>query len=197
MERILALVLLSGCIVGCRTTDHDRLPATAVDNPDPIMGGNAKLRPPPGQDNTPAVAAATPTGQQKPTSQDRIGPLTFQPKSTPAPEPVNTPGLAPSTASLTRQVKEVPPEPTRDPQVQPVQNAVPASSPEVVQNYRQRLAPYGVVGLRTKAIANGTWEAVAHFPLPSRPNDLRRIEAHGATESDALLAIVEQVEKPQ
>lgn len=196
MERVKLILLICALLAGCRSTDNDRLPVTAVDNPDPIMGGNAKLRQPGGQDTTPAVAAGTPTGQQK-TSQDRIGPLTFQPKSAPPPEPVNSAGVAPGTAMLTSQVKEVRPEPVRDTQVQPVQNAVLVSSPEVVQSYRQRLTPYGVAGLRTKALTNGTWEAVAHFPSPSKPNEMRRIEAHGATEADALLAIVEQVEKPQ
>lgn len=59
------------------------------------------------------------------------------------------------------------------------------------------MTKFGVAGLRTKALPNGTWEAVGHFPTESKPDQLRRIETHGATESDALLAILEQLEKPQ
>jgi hypothetical protein len=85
----------------------------------------------------------------------------------------------------------------RDQQVQPAANNVPASNPDVVQDYRNRMNRFGVAGLRTKALGNGTWEAVGHFPVTAKPNELRRIEAHGATEADALLAILEQLEKPQ
>lgn len=194
LRKLTVLTLLSlGLVCGCRSTSNDRLPATAVDNPDPIFGGTAKLRPPPGAENAPPLNG-TPTGQSK--SEDRIGPLQFQPRSSGSTPPPNA-GMSPGTAVLTSGVKPPAAEPIRDQQIQPAASTAPASSPEVVQEYRQRMNKFGVAGLRTKALSDGTWEAVGHFPTADQPNQLRRIEAQGATEADALLAILEQLEKPQ
>lgn len=183
---------------GCRTTNGDRLPATAADNPDPIFGANAKLReqPPSGVSAPPGGAPAVPTSQRS-GSSDRLESIPLTP-TRPAPT-VSTvsPGVTPGTANLALGVRPPPPEPIRDSQVKPVANTAPASSPEVVQDYRNRMNKFGVAGLRTKALDNGDWEAVGHFPVASQPNQMRRIEAHGATEADALLAILEQLEKPQ
>lgn len=184
------LVMLTG-MMGCRTTNNDRIPATAVDNPDPVFGGTAKAKNL-AEGNKEVVGA--PTGQTK-TRDDRIGPLTVPARQEKTAEHNNVSGASPGTASLTGLVKQPKPEPVKDTQVQPVQNTLPVSSPDVVQNYRQRLTPFGVVGLRTKPLGNGAWEAIAHFPAPNDPNQLRRIETQGVTEADALLAIVEQVEK--
>lgn len=195
MSKLLAasIIVVTVILPGCRSTSNDRLPATAVDNPDPIFGGAGKAKqeqPPPGA----GQSVATPTGQSKP--NDRIGPLQVNPASTSKPiEP--TSGASPGTANLTSGVKPPVSEPIKDQAVQPAANTVPASSPEVVQDYRQRMNKFGVAGLRTKALPQGGWEAVGHFPTANQPNQLRRIEAHGATEADALLAILEQLEKPQ
>ncbi|HQR42124.1 MAG TPA: hypothetical protein PLX97_05555 [Gemmatales bacterium] len=194
MYRWLVCTILILVTVGCRSTNGDRLPATAVDNPDPIFGGTAKLK---NQDKEKdAVVAAVPTGSgQKAPAADRIGPLTIQPKQTnTSTESSPVPGT-PGTASLTNQVKEVKPAPVQETQVQPVQAQLTASNPQVVQDYRQRMATYGVAGLRTKNLGNGTWEAVGHFPTPEQPDQLRRIEAQGTSETDALQAIIEQLEK--
>lgn len=200
------LVSISICLLvlsGCRSTNGDRLPATAVDNPDPIFGGNAKLRQPPGGEQSPGnvsvpanTATGTPTSQRS-GSGDRIGPLSVQPRNPAPTEAAVGAGVAPGTANLTTGVRPPPPEPMHDQQVKPAANNVPASNPDVVQNYRTRMNRFGVAGLRTKALDNGTWEAVGHFPVTGKTNELRRIEAHGATEADALLAILEQLEKPQ
>lgn len=200
-NHLLVIVLLSVLLTGCRTTNGDRLPATAADNPDPIFGGTAKLRQSQ-EKEPPAVASTTSTPPPgMPTSQrsagDRIGPLGFQPKSTPVANTAPPPGITPGTANLATGVKPPEPESVRDQQVQPVSNNVPASSPEVVNDYRNRMNRFGVVGLRTKALPNGTWEAVGHFPVPSKPDQLRRIETQGVTEADALLAILELLEKQQ
>jgi hypothetical protein len=186
--RGLFLVLAAFLLTGCRTTHDDRIPATAVDNPDPTFGGTAKAK---NLAEGNKDISGTSTAQNK-TRDDRIGPLTVKPPEKEKPSDPGT-GFSPTTATLTKQVKQ--PAPVRDTQVQPVQNTLPASNPEVVQNYRQRLTPFGVTGLRTKALESGAWEAIAHFPAPNDPNQLRRIEAQGTTEADALLAIVEQVEK--
>jgi hypothetical protein len=183
-------------LAGCRSTSSDRLPATAAENPDPIFGGTAKLRQPV-TENGSATFSATPAGQgQRNNNSDRIGPLTFQPRQT-SPVEAAPAGMPPAPAVLTTQVKEPKTEPVRDAQVQPAQGYQPASSPQVVEEYRQRMNRFGVAGLRTKGLPNGTWEAVGHFPVASQPNQLRRIEANGANEADALLAILEQLEKPQ
>lgn len=212
MTRLLTVCLVLVVITGCQTPHSDRIPATAVDNPDPIFGGTSKpgqVSPPPvvaGNQTQPVVSSpptsnnglpATPTGQKQPASTERIGPLNFQqkPVSPPPAEPIA--GLSPGTANLTSQVKDVKPPPVQDSQVQPVQGYLPASNPQIVQEYKQRMIQHGVVGLRTKPIGNGSWEAVGHFPTPDQPNQLRRIEAQGVTEADALLAIVEQLDKPR
>jgi len=200
------LVIFLVCVLlvsGCRTTNNDRLPATAVDNPDPIFGGTAKLKQPPSGEQPPAGVTAPPNGTTAiPTSQrsgstERIGPLSFQPRNSTSTEPPVTPGVTPGSANLTTGVRPPPVEPTPDQQVKPVTNTVPASNPELVQDYRNRMNRYGVVGLRTKALDNGTWEAVGHFPVNNQANQLRRIEATGTTEADSLMAIIEQLEKPQ
>jgi hypothetical protein len=188
-----ALLIMLTSVTGCRSTSNDRIPATAVDNPDPIFGGTAKAKNL--ADGNKEVAGA-PTSQTK-TRDDRIGPLTVPARQEKSAEPNNVSGASPGTASLTGLVKQPKPEPVKDAQVQPVQNTLPVSNPDVVQNYRQRLIPFGVVGLRTKPLGSGAWEAIAHFPAPDDPNQLRRIETQGVTEADALLAIVEQVEKPK
>jgi len=190
-KHISLVLILSAGLIGCRTTNNDRIPATAVGNPDPIFGGTAKAK---NMAEGNKEVAAVPASQTK-TKEDRIGPLTVQPPSNKPVEPLVTSGTSPGTASLTGQLKYPQAEPVKDTQVQAVQNTLPTSSPEVVQNYRQRLTPYGVVGLRTKPLGNGAWEAVGHFPSPNDPNQLRRIETQGVSEADALLAIVEQVEK--
>lgn len=187
-------VLVLNLLVGCRSTNGDRLPATAVDNPDPIWGGQGKLKtadkdkdkePNTEKDRLPVVA----TTNEKQPSPEQIGKLTVKPP----PKQSSETSSMPTAASLTSQVKE--PKPVQEQPVQPVQATLPASDPQVVQNARQRLTPFGVVGLRTKNLGQAGWEASAHFPVPNEPQQLRRIEAQGATESDALLAIVEQVEK--
>ena len=200
------LSLIFICLIalgGCRSTNNDRLPATAADNPDPIFGGNAKLRQPPageqppGNVSVPANAVnGTPTSQRS-ASGDRIGPLSVQPNNPGSTECPWLPELLQELPTLPPGVRPPPPEPMHDQQVKPAANNVPASNPDVVQDYRNRMNRFGVAGLRTKALDNGTWEAVGHFPVTAQPNQLRRIEAHGATEADALLAILEQLEKPQ
>lgn len=198
MFRLFSILACTVMISGCRTTNGDRLPATAADNPDPIFGANAKLReqPPAGVSAPPGGAPAVPTSQRT-GSTDRIGPLQMQPRTPTPAETSAPPGVTPGTANLALGVRPPPPEPIRDQQVKPAANTAPASSPELVQEYRNRMNKFGVAGLRTKALDNGDWEAVGHFPVASQPNQMRRIEAHGATEADALLAILEQLEKPQ
>lgn len=213
MTRILTGCIILSLTIGCQTPHSDRIPATAADNPDPIFGGTSK--PPAGQSAPPSVASnqaqpsvsappgtanpvsATPTGQRQPTSTERIGPLNFQQKPSSPPPIEAIAGISPGTANLTNQVKEVKPPPVQDSQVQPAQGYVPASNPQIVQEYKQRMIQHGVVGLRTKPIGNGSWEAVGYFPTPDKPDQLRRIEAQGVTEADALLAIVEQLDKPR
>lgn len=196
MYRAMGCCLLFGLVLssGCRTGSDDRLPVTAVDNPDPIFGGAGKPKTTQGNNNQPV--AGTPTGQQR-SQEDRIGPLSFTPKSTAPTQSTTLPGGSPGTASLTNGVKPPQPDKPVDQQVQQMGSVVPASNPAVVEEYRQRMSRFGVAGLRTKALANGTWEAVANLPSTSQPNQMRRIETQGATEADALLAIVEQLEKPQ
>lgn len=204
MIRLVSIILCLLALGGCRSTNNDRLPATAADNPDPIFGGNAKLRQPPAGEQPPGnvsvpanTATGTPTSQQRSGSGDRIGPLNVQPRNPAPAEATVGAGVAPGTANLATGVRPPPPEPMHDQQVKPAANNVPASNPDLVQDYRNRMNRFGVAGLRTKALDNGTWEAVGHFPVTTQPNQLRRIEAHGATEADALLAILEQLEKPQ
>jgi hypothetical protein len=203
MFRLVSIIICGLALSGCRSANNDRLPATAVDNPDPIFGGNAKLHQPPAGEQPPGnvsvpanTATGTPTSQRS-ASSDRIGPLSVQPINPGPTEVPVAPGVTPGTANLTTGVRPPPPEPIHDQQVKPAANNVPASNPDVVQDYRNRMNRFGVAGLRTKALDNGTWEAVGHFPVTAQPNQLRRIEAHGATEADALLAILEQLEKPQ
>lgn len=204
MFRLFSILVCTVILSGCRTTNGDRLPATAVDNPDPIFGANAKLRQPAAAEQPlagvtapPGGVAAVPTSQRN-GSSDRLEPLPMLKPSKPVPtENSVSQGVTPGTANLALGVRPPPPEPIRDQQVKPVANTVPASSPELVQQYRDRMNKFGVAGLRTKALENGTWEAVGHFPVASQPNQLRRIEAQGTTEADALLAILEQLEKPQ
>ncbi len=202
MVRLVSISICLLALSGCRSTNGDRLPATAADNPDPIFGGNAKLRQPPsgeqpsGNVSVPAnTATGTPTSQRS-GSGDRIGPLSVQPRNPAPTDAAVGAGVAPGTANLTTGVRP-PVEPMHDQQVKPAANNVPTSNPDVVQDYRTRMNRFGVAGLRTKALDNGTWEAVGHFPVTGKTNELRRIEAHGATEADALLAILEQLEKPQ
>lgn len=203
MIRIFSIVVCIVTLSGCRSTNGDRLPATAADNPDPIFGANAKLRQPAGGEQPPAGVTAPPGGvpavptSQRTGSTDRIGPLSMQPRSPSPAESSVSPGVTPGTANLALGVRPPPPELIHDQQVKPVSNTAPASSPELVQEYRNRMNKFGVAGLRTKALGNGDWEAVGHFPVASQPNQMRRIEAHGTTEADALLAILEQLEKPQ
>lgn len=203
MFRFVSIAICILVLSGCRSTNGDRLPATAAENPDPIFGGNGKLRPPPGGEQPPAGVTAPPGGAAAiPTSQrtgstERIGPLSFQPQSPAPSEAPVTPGITPGAANLTTGVRPPPADPIRDQQVKPATNNVPSSNQEVVQDYRNRMNRFGVVGLRTKALENGTWEAVGHFPVNTKPDQLRRIEAHGPTEADALLAILEQLEKQQ
>ncbi|MFT3879095.1 MAG: hypothetical protein QM703_05465 [Gemmatales bacterium] len=203
MFRLFLILACTIILSGCRTTNGDRLPATAADNPDPIFGANAKLRQPVAGEQPPAGVTAPPGGapaipaSQRSGSTDRIGPLQMQPRNSTPVESSVTPGVTPGAANLTLGVRPPPPEPIRDQQVKPVANTTPASSPELVQDYRNRMNKFGVAGLRTKALDNGDWEAVGHFPVASQPNQMRRIEAHGATEADALLAILEQLEKAQ
>lgn len=192
---LVGLLLGTTLLGGCRSTSGDRLPSTAVDNPDPIFGGTSKAKTA-NAGNEPAQSApGTPTSQRG--SGERIGPLSFPPNNTASPPPAANPGTSTGTAMLTSRVRPPVVEPVHDQQVQPAANTVPASNPAVVQEYRQRMNKYGVAGLSTKALGNGTWEAIGHFPSASQPNQLRRIEAQGATEADALLAILEQLEKPQ
>jgi hypothetical protein len=191
-------LLFLNLLVGCRSTNGDRLPATAVDNPDPLWGSQGKLKttdkdkdPQSEKDRQPAVAAAN----EKQPSPERIGKLTVQPPPKSSKDTSSSSGTIPTAASLTSQVREPKPVVPVESPVQPAQATLSASDPMVVQNYRQRLTPFGVVGLRTKNLGASGWEASAHFPVPGEAQQLRRIEAQGATESDALLAIVEQVEK--
>ncbi len=199
MLRLYLILACSVILSGCRTTNGDRLPATAVDNPDPIFGANAKLReqPPAGVAAPPAGGAPAVPTSQRTGSTDRIGPLAMQPRNPIPSETSVSPGVTPGTANLTLGVRPPASDAVRDSQVKPAANTAPASNPELVQEYRNRMNKFGVAGLRTKALDNGDWEAVGHFPVASQPNQLRRIEAHGATEADALLAILEQLEKPQ
>ncbi|HMO34546.1 MAG TPA: hypothetical protein PKA06_00750, partial [Gemmatales bacterium] len=105
------------------------------------------------------------------------------------------PGIPPGTAALTKQVKQPITQAAVDTTIQPVQNNPGTSNPELLQHYRQKLTPFGLAGLRTKPLESGVWEAIAHFPLPDDPSQLRRIETQGMTEADALQAILEQIEK--
>jgi len=201
----LAIALL---VAGCRTQGYDRIPATAVDNPDPLMGGAAKPR----TNADPAVAAnptkpaetatspvssgvpASPTAQRTQPQPDRIGPLTVNPPPKATLEPAASTGISPGTASLTLGVKE--PQPDQpDQNIRPAGSFIPAANPEVVQSYRKQLNEKGAIGLRTKQLEAAKWEATAHFPTADQTNQLRRIEAQGTTEADALLAIIEQLEK--
>src|SRR5207253_5012974 len=102
---------------------------------------------------------------------------------------------SPGAATLTMGVKEPKPEAPADQNVRPVSNFAPVSNPEVVQGYRKRLLDLHATSPKTRQLENGTWEAVAYFEASDKPGQLRRIEAQGTSEADALLAIVEQVER--
>lgn len=206
MARCIVLLFVIS-IFGCRTAGYDRIPATAVDNPDPLLGGVAKPRS--GTDSavvanptnpaSPARTAdssgvpATPTAQRNLAQSDRIGPLTVAPPPKATLEPTASNGITPGTAALTLGVKE--PQPESDQTIHPAGSVIPASNPEVVQGYRKQLNEKGVIGLRIKQLEAAKWEAIAHFPTADQPNQLRRIEAQGTTEADALSAIIEQLEK--
>jgi hypothetical protein len=110
-------------------------------------------------------------------------------------------GTSPGTAVLTLGVKEPPSDDAAqqarpaNQTIQPTASFVPASNPEVVLSYRKQLNEKGAVGLRTKQLEAAKWAAIAHFPTADKPDQLRRIEAQGTTEADALSAIVEQLGK--
>src|SRR5438552_27107 len=98
MIKTVSLLLLGTALAaGCQTGGADRIPATTVDNPDPIFGGVAKPR----QDTAvaatttpatktadiaaaPASLPAMPTGQRATPTADRIGPLTVNPPPKPS-----------------------------------------------------------------------------------------------------------------
>jgi hypothetical protein len=206
MARCIILLFVIS-IFGCRTSGYDRIPTTAVDNPDPLLGGIAKplagadsaVTANPTNSANPARAAdssgvpAAPTAQRNVAQPDRIGPLAaaLPPKATL--EPTTSNGTTPGTAVLTLGVKE--PQPEANQTISPAGSVIPASNPEVVQGYRKQLNEKGAIGLRTKELEGTKWEAIAHFPTADQPNHLRRIEAQGATEAEALSAIIEQLEK--
>jgi hypothetical protein len=199
--RAVSWLLILGSLSGCQGPGYERIPATAVNNPDPLLGSTLRVKndPAPTPDSTAAAPAkteapVTPTSQ-RPNDTNRIGPLTFRP-STPAP-PVKHPADAfqPGTASLTLGVKEPKPETPAESPIRPVANVAPASDPEIVRGYRQRLIALRASSPKTRLLENGVWQAVAHFDVDDKTGQVRRVEAHGVTEADALLAILEQVER--
>ena len=205
MARCIVLLLIAATL-GCRTPGYDRIPATTVDNPDPLLGGVAKPRsttdsavaagPTKSAESAPGPsgAIASPTALQTQNQPDRIGPLAVAPPPKAALQPTDNSGLSPGTAVLTLGVKEPQPE-TPDQTIRPAGSVIPAANPEVVQSYRKQLNEKGAIGLRTKQLEAAKWEAIAHFPTTAKADQLRRIEAQGTTEADALAAIVEQLEK--
>jgi hypothetical protein len=202
------LILSAGLLAGCQGTGYDRIPATVVDNPDPLLGGAAKPR----QDGSPqtgpapqdgfrpsAPVAATPTAQPGAAAPaqpiDRIGPLTASPSPKTGPSQPAQPGMTPATASLALGVRQPAYDSPIDQQVQPASGFIPTPNPQAVQKYRQQLTDLGAIGLRTRQLDATHWLAAGNFPETGRPNSIRRVEAQGLTEADALLAIVEQLEK--
>jgi hypothetical protein len=209
LSKLVRGIICVALFAGCRTQGYDRIPATTVENPDPLLGGAVKLRPDaPVADAAPASTtpnhgsanasnstnvAASPTAQRQQTPPDRIGPLTATPPlAARTPVEINTSSISPGTASLTLGVRE--PQSIADQNVQPASSFIPAAHPELVQGYRKQLSDRGAVGLRTKQLEAAKWEAMAHFPATGQGNQFRRIEAQGTTEADALLAIVEQLD---
>jgi hypothetical protein len=198
-------LLIVSLLSGCKGPGYDRIPATAVDNPDPLMGSRlpkVDTTAPPSKTETAAVPAggteapATPTSQ-RPTEPNRIGPLTYRPSTTAQQPKQPADAFSPGAATLTMGVREPKPETPTDQNVRPASSFAPVSDPEVVKGYRKRLLDLLATSPKTRLLDSGAWEAVAYFEATDRPGELRRIEAQGVSEADALLAIIEQVQRKQ
>jgi hypothetical protein len=197
-------ILFASLLAGCQGAGYDRIPATAADNPDPLMASRLPkvdtAAPPPAKSE---VVATTPTGPEAPvtpTTQrsndpNRIGPLTYRPTSTGTgpKQPADT--YSPGPATLTMGVKEPKLENNADQNVRPASTFAPVSDPEVIKSYRKRLLELGATSPKTRLLDNGAWVAFAYFEAPDKPGELRRIETQGVSEADALLAILEQVQR--
>lgn len=196
--KALPWLLALGLLAGCRGPGYERIPATAVNNPDPLLGNRipkTDLSDPPPTDTASAPrnteAPATPTTQRN--GESRIGPLTFRPTAAAQQPRQPADAFSPGTATLAVGVREPKPEPPVDQNVRPVSTFAPVSDPEVVKGYRKRLLDLNATAPKTRQLENGAWEAVAYFETPDKPGELRRIAAEGVSEADALLAIVEKV----
>ncbi len=145
----------------------------------------------------------TPTGQRiEPrgagVAPDRIGPLTVASPSQPRVDSTAQGGAGSGTASLTLGVRE-PKWDAAEGQIRPASTFVPTANPEAVLSYRKQLHDLGAIGVKTKQLEITRWEAFGHFQDVGQSGQMRRIEAQGATEADALLAILEQLQgkKPE
>jgi len=194
-------LLTFGLLTGCQGPGYERIPATAVDNPDPLLSSRIPKAdmsgPPPAE-----MAAAGPktdmpvtTTSQPRTTENRIGPLTFRPTTSAQQPPQPADVFSPGAASLAVGAREPKPALPADQNVRPASTFAPVSDPEIVKGYRQRLLALNATPPKTRPLDSGAWEAVAYFEDPRRPGELRRISAEGVSEADALLAILEQVER--
>jgi hypothetical protein len=202
--RLYLWLLIVSLLAGCKWAGYDRIPATAVDNPDPLMGSRlpkVDTSAPPEKTETAAVSPtmetpATPASQRN-VEQNRIGPLTYRPAATAPPPKQPADAYSPGPATLTMGVKEPKPDTPADQNIRPASTFAPVSDPEVVKGYRRRLLDLRATTPKTRLIDSGAWEAVAYFEATDKPGELRRIEAQGVSEADALLAIIEQVQRKQ
>ncbi len=200
VAKVFVCVLTLGLLAGCRGPGYERIPATAVDNPDPLLGSRipkTDLSGPPPAETAVAPRTETPltTTSQPRTSENRIGPLTFRPTTTAQQSRQPADAFSPGAATLAVGAREPKPELPADQNVRPASTFAPVSDPEVVKGYRQRLLTLNATSPKTRQLESGAWEGVAYFEDPRSPGELRRIAAEGVSEADALLAILEQVER--